>query len=75
MHVVVGQPGMPALEEGPERAVEGEASGLQQQVGATFGPLHLLAFGEPLADDRIDRALARRPSAGRTVAPAATNDS
>lgn len=55
--VVVGQARIPALEQQPEGAVEGAGAGLQQQVGAALGPLHLLALGEALADDRVDRAL------------------
>jgi len=48
------------LEQGPERAVEGVAADLQQQVGAAAGPLHLLALGEALADHGVDRALGHR---------------
>ena len=55
--IVVGQPRIPALEQCPERAVECPGSGLQQQMGAALGPLHLLPLGETLADDRVHRAL------------------
>jgi len=55
--IVVRQPWIPLLEQGPERAVEGTGAGLQQQVCAPPCPLHLLALGETLADHRVDRAL------------------
>lgn len=42
----------PFLEERPERTIERPGSG-QQQVRAAFRPLHLLAFGEALADDGV----------------------
>jgi len=46
---------MPFLEERSERAIERSGSGLQQWVRAALGPLHLLAFGEALADHRVHR--------------------
>jgi hypothetical protein len=46
---------MPFLEERPERAVERPGSGLQQQVCAALCPLHLLMFGEALADHSVHR--------------------
>ena len=55
--IVVGQPRIPALEQRPERAVERPRSGLQEQVRAALGPLHLLTLGEALADDRVHCAL------------------
>jgi hypothetical protein len=55
--VVVGQAGVPSLEQRAERAVEGAGSGLLQQVGAAPGPLHLLALGETLSDRGVGRAL------------------
>jgi hypothetical protein len=53
--IVVGEAGIPFLEERPQRAIERPGSGLQQQVRAAFRPLHLLAFGEALADHRVHR--------------------
>ncbi len=35
---------MPSFEQRPERSVEHTGAGLQKEVGAAFGPLHLLAF-------------------------------
>jgi len=57
--IIIGKPRIPALEQRPKCAVEGSRSGLQQQVRAALGPLHLLTFGEALADDRVDRALSQ----------------
>ena len=48
--VVVGQSGMPSLEQRPERAIERPSSSLQQQVSAARRPLHLLALGKMFAD-------------------------
>jgi hypothetical protein len=53
--IVVCEVGIPFLEEGPECAVECARSDLQQQVRAALRPLHLLAFGEALADDSVHR--------------------
>ena len=53
--IVVGETGIPFLENGPERAIERPGSGLQQQVRAALRPLHLLTFGEALADDGVHR--------------------
>jgi hypothetical protein len=47
--------GIPLLKERPECPIQRPRSGLQQQVCAALGPLHLLAFGEALADDGIHR--------------------
>ena len=55
--IVVGKAGIPFLEEGPECAIEHPRSGLQQQVRAALRPLHLLTFGETLADDGVHRGL------------------
>jgi len=55
--IIVGEPRIPALEQWPERAIERPGSGLQQQVRTALGLLHLLALGEALADDGVDRAL------------------
>jgi hypothetical protein len=54
--VIVGKPRIPALEQWPKRAVERPRSGLQQQMRAALGPLHLLPLGEALADDGVHRA-------------------
>jgi hypothetical protein len=53
--IVVGEAGTLFLEERPERAIERPGLGLQQQVRAARCPLHLLAFGEALADHRVHR--------------------
>ena len=53
--VVVGEARVPSFEQWSERTVERTCPDLQEQVGAAFGPLHLLALGEALADDRIHR--------------------
>ena len=52
---VVCQARIPALELRPEGAVEGPRAYLEQQVCATLGPLHLLTFGEALADHGVHR--------------------
>jgi len=49
--IIVGEPRIPALEQRSERAVERLRSGLQQQVRAALGPLHLMPLGKALADD------------------------
>jgi hypothetical protein len=51
--VVVGETRVPSFEQWPERAVERACPELQEQMGAAFGPLHLLTLGEALADHRI----------------------
>jgi hypothetical protein len=51
--VVVGETWIPALEQRPECAVKRPRARLQQQVGAAFGPLHLLTLGKSLADDSV----------------------
>ena len=53
--IVVGKTRIPFFEEGPERAVERAGSDLQQEMCATLRPLHLLTFGEALADDGVHR--------------------
>ena len=53
--IVVGEAGIPFLEKRSERAIERPGSGLQQQVCAALRPLHLLTFGEALADDGVHR--------------------
>jgi hypothetical protein len=53
--IVIGGAGIPFLEERAERAIERPCSGLQQQVCAALRPLHLLAFGEALADHGVHR--------------------
>src|SRR4051794_19310445 len=52
--VVVGETWIPALEQRPERAVKRPRARLQQQVGAAFGPLHLLTLSKALADYGVD---------------------
>ena len=64
--VVGGQAGIPAFEERAQRPVERAGSRLQQQMGSTLGPLHLLAFGETLADHDVD---GRFRDAGRDWLP------
>ena len=54
--IVVRQPWVSTLEHGPDLAVESAGAGLQQEMGASPSPLHLLALGEALADHRVDRA-------------------
>jgi hypothetical protein len=55
--VVVGEAGIPSLEEGPQRTVKGTCSRLQQQVRASRRPLHLLTLGKTFADDSVHRGL------------------
>src|SRR3954469_12594333 len=55
--VVVGETWIPALEQRPERAVKRPRARLQQQVGAAFGPLHLLTLSKALADYGVDGRL------------------
>src|SRR3954447_251322 len=55
--VVVGETWIPALEQRPERAVKRPRARLQQQVGAAFGPLHLLTLSKALADHGVDGRL------------------
>src|SRR5215210_163416 len=55
--VVVGETWIPALEQGPERAVKRPRARLQQQVGAALGPLHLLTLSKALADYGVDGRL------------------
>src|SRR4051794_27945932 len=45
---------VPFSERLPQSAVEGLGAGLQEQVGAGLGPLHLLLRGEALADHEVD---------------------
>jgi hypothetical protein len=44
-----------SFEEGAERAVERACADLQQQMCTALCPLHLLTFGEALADDGVHR--------------------
>ena len=53
--IIVGETGIPFLEKRAERAIERAGSGLQQQVRTALRPLHLLTFGEALADDGVHR--------------------
>ena len=53
--IVVGEAGIPLLEQRSEGAIERPGPGLQQQVCAALRLLHLLTFGETLADDSIHR--------------------
>src|SRR5689334_13257728 len=58
--VVDGHGRVPSGKQVPECAVEGPGAGLQEQMGALFGPLHLLLLGEALADHKVDRGLHER---------------
>ena len=51
---------VPLGERCPQRAVEHPRPRLQQQVRASRRPLHLLPFGEALADHEVDRGLDKR---------------
>ena len=53
--MVVGEAGIPFLEERPEFPIQRPRSGLPEQVRATLCPSHLLVLGEALADHRVDR--------------------
>jgi hypothetical protein len=55
--IVVGEAGIPFLEERPECSIERASSGLQQKVRAALRPLHLLTFGKTLADDGVHGGL------------------
>ncbi|OYR24891.1 hypothetical protein CEV33_4630 [Brucella grignonensis] len=55
--IVVCHAWIPFLECRSQRAIEGLCSGLQQQMRASLAPLHLLLFGEALADDGVDGGL------------------
>src|SRR3982751_2679893 len=55
--VIVGETWIPALEQRPECAVKRPRARLQQQVGAAFGPLHLLTLSKALADYGVDGRL------------------
>jgi hypothetical protein len=48
---------VPALEHGTQFTVERFDARLQQQMGAAFRPLHLLAFAKPFAYHLIYRGL------------------
>ena len=52
-----GEPRIPTLEQRAKRSVQGAGARLQEQMRAAFGPLHLLALGEALADNGIHRGL------------------
>jgi hypothetical protein len=52
---VVCQARIPALVLRPEGAVECPHAHLEQQVCPTLSPLHLLTFGEALADHGVHR--------------------
>jgi hypothetical protein len=48
---VVSKSGIPALEHGTERAVEGARASLQQQVRSATRPLDLLSLGKTFKPD------------------------
>ena len=48
------------MEVAGELVVEDAGADLEQQVGATRGPAHLLFFDHALADDLVDRGLGER---------------
>ena len=54
MGVICGHGRVPFSKSLRQSAVEGLGPGLQEQVGAGLGPLHLLLLGEALADHEID---------------------
>ena len=55
--VICGHGRVPSSERLPQSAVEGLGAGLQEQVGAGLGPLHLLLLGKALADYEVDGGL------------------
>src|SRR3954471_4786908 len=48
--VICGHDRVPFAECLSQSAIQGPGAGLQEQVGASLGPLHLLLLGEPLGD-------------------------
>jgi hypothetical protein len=46
---------IPALEHRSELLIQGFHPRLQEQMGTTLGPLHLLAFAEAFTDHLVDR--------------------
>ncbi len=74
--IAVSESGIPALEQGPERAVEGARASLQQQVRSATRPLHLLSLGKTFADHGVHRGLdeGRRDSFAGPVSLAVVNE-
>jgi hypothetical protein len=64
--IVVHHAGIPVLECGTQRAVQGSGPRLQEQMSSVPAPLHLLLLGKALADDRVHRCFDK--SRGDTLA-------
>ena len=70
MIVVDGHGRIPPGEQVAQCAVESFGSGLQEQVGAILGPLHLLLLGEAPADHEVDRGFREGGRDPLAIAPA-----
>ena len=68
--VICGHGRVPFSERLRQSAVEGLGAGLQEQVGAGLGPLHLLLLGEALADHEVDGGLGEGGRDRLRIAPA-----